>query len=83
MILEELKRRLPENEYNQYDLAIDTSSWTHSGEARVNLGGTAYVDCVLQLEWMHTSGTLTILNPDGATTMVNFTLLNFINVSPF
>lgn len=70
-ILEELKSRLSLEEYNQYQVAIDTSSWTHTGEARVNLTGTAYIDCVLQLEWMQSAGSLTVLNPDGATSMVS------------
>lgn len=42
----------------------------HKGEARVNLGGVSFLDCILQLEWIQTTGTVTILNSDGATTMV-------------
>ncbi|KAJ8966147.1 hypothetical protein NQ314_003710 [Rhamnusium bicolor] len=70
-ILEELRSRLPAQEaYTNYEQAVDTTSWIHSGEARVCLGSTGYVDCILQLEWVQTAGALTILNPDGATTMV-------------
>lgn len=70
-ILQTLKERLPnETAFDTYPKAIDTSSWVHTGEARINLNGTAYIDCILQLEWLHTTGSLTILNPDGATTMV-------------
>lgn len=74
-ILEDLKNRLPKDAFNDYQIAVDTNSWIHSGEARVNLNGVAFVDCVLQLEWMHTTGTLTILNPDGVSNMVNVCLM--------
>lgn len=71
-ILEALRARLPTQDlYSNYHLAIDTTSWTHSGEARVSLNTSAFAECILQLEWVHTNGILTILNPDGATTMVN------------
>ncbi|XP_022901913.1 tectonin beta-propeller repeat-containing protein isoform X3 [Onthophagus taurus] len=75
-ILEDLRLRLdPDDQrFNDYPLAVDTSSWVHTGEARVNLNGNTFVDCVVQLEWVHTSGTLTILNSDGATTMHQFSL---------
>lgn len=70
-ILQELKSRLPsEEQFKNYEIAVDTTSWSHSGEARVSLGSDSFVDCILQLEWIHTCGTLTILNADGATTMV-------------
>ena len=72
-ILDDLKARLSNEErYSHFPPAIDTSSWVHNGEARVNLKGTAFLDCILQLEWICTSGTLTILNPEGASTMVKF-----------
>ncbi|XP_018569624.2 tectonin beta-propeller repeat-containing protein isoform X2 [Anoplophora glabripennis] len=74
-ILEELKARLPaQDAYTNYEQAVDTTSWVHTGEARVSLGSSAFVDCILQLEWVQTTGTLTILNPDGATTMHLFSL---------
>lgn len=70
-ILEELKMRLPSQEaYSHYEHAVDTTSWMHTGEARVSLGSSGFVDCILQLEWVQNIGTLTILNADGATTMV-------------
>ncbi|KAJ8969305.1 hypothetical protein NQ317_016553 [Molorchus minor] len=63
--------RLPcQDAYTSYEQAIDTTSWIHTGEARVSAGSTVFVDCILQLEWVQTIGTLTILNPDGATNMV-------------
>lgn len=70
-ILETLRCRLPGG-FDKYAKAVDTSSWVHKGECRVNLVGSAYVDCILELEWAHTTGSLTVLNPDGATTMVSF-----------
>lgn len=71
-ILDELKARLPaQNEFKDYQVAVDTTSWVHTGEARVNLG-IGFEDCVLQLEWVHNYGTLTVLNQDGVTTMVSF-----------
>lgn len=75
-ILEELKARLPaQDAYTHYEQAVDTTSWVHTGEARVSLGSSAFVDCILQLEWVQTTGALTILNPDGATTMVSINSL--------
>lgn len=48
-----------------------------NGEAKCKLkGGSAYTDCVVELEWISSdsgsldSGTLTVLNVDGATTLV-------------
>lgn len=69
-ILDELKARLPKQDaFKHYQIAVDTTSWVHTAEARVNLGA-AFVDCILQLEWVQNCGTLTILNQDGVTTMV-------------
>ncbi|XP_008194152.1 tectonin beta-propeller repeat-containing protein isoform X3 [Tribolium castaneum] len=73
-ILQELKLRLPTEKYKNWQLAVDTTSWVHSGEARVSWGSGQFVDCVLQLEWVQTTGTLTVLNPDGASTMNLFSL---------
>ncbi|XP_076270197.1 tectonin beta-propeller repeat-containing peroxin 23 isoform X2 [Rhynchophorus ferrugineus] len=74
-ILSDLKARLPNKDvFGLYEPAIDTTSWIHKGEARVNLGASNFVDCILQLEWLQTTGTLTILNSDGATSMHSFTL---------
>lgn len=70
-ILQDLKTRLSAPEcFNNYEQAVDTTSWIHAGEARVN-SGSGYVDCLLQIEWVQTTGSVSILNPDGATTMVN------------
>lgn len=86
-ILNELKSRVPiKDTYVEYQLAVDTASWVHSGEARVSLGGGTstmpqppFVDCILQLEWVQSTGTLTTLNPDGASIMVKL-LQIFINL---
>lgn len=59
-------------------LTLETrSSCVKNGDARCQLkSGKAYEDCILELEWISNtsgyvdSGTLTILNTDGATTMV-------------
>lgn len=58
--------------------AIERSSWVKNGDARCKLkGSNVYEDCVIELEWISSdsgtldAGTLTILNSDGATTMVN------------
>lgn len=69
-ILEELKARGSTDKYKGYEMAVETTSWVHSGEARVSWGSGPFVDCILQLEWVQTTGTLTVLNPDGASTMV-------------
>lgn len=73
-ILQDLKARLLlQDVFVNYEQAVDTTSWIHTGQARISLGCSAsYMDCTLQLEWMHSSGTLTIINPDGATTMVSY-----------
>ncbi|XP_030751064.1 tectonin beta-propeller repeat-containing protein [Sitophilus oryzae] len=74
-ILNDLKTRLPDQDiYSLYESAIETTSWIHVGEARVNLNSQNFVDCILQLEWLQITGTLTILNSDGATTMHSFPL---------
>lgn len=48
-----------------------------NGEAKYKLkNGASFEDCVIELEWISSdsgsldSGTLTVLNPDGATTVV-------------
>lgn len=54
------------------------SSWVKNGDAKCKVkGSTTYEDCVLELEWISSdsgsldSGTITILNSDGATTIVS------------
>ncbi|KAK9870500.1 hypothetical protein WA026_008057 [Henosepilachna vigintioctopunctata] len=74
-ILDALKYRLNDGDkYVDYEMAVDTSSWIQTGEARVSLKKSAYFECCLQLEWQENSGTLTILNPDGASTLASFSL---------
>lgn len=71
-ILDSLKERLPNAEkYDSYEMAVDTSSWVQTGEARVSMKKRPFLECSLQLEWLQNNGTLTILNPDGASTMVS------------
>lgn len=74
-ILDDLKGRLQnsESDFATYEKAIETKSWVRTGEARCSGGpGGAIEDCILSLECHSGSngGTLTILNPDGATTKV-------------
>ncbi|CAH1183527.1 unnamed protein product [Phaedon cochleariae] len=76
-ILEDLQTRLMSKEkYSHYEAAVETTSWVHSGEARVSTGttGSTFVDCILQLEWVLTSGTLTVLHADGASAMYSISL---------
>lgn len=54
------------------------SSWIKNSDAKCKVkGSTTYEDCVIELEWISSdsgsldSGTLTILNSDGATTIVS------------
>lgn len=83
-LLEELRKRLPESDYSKYEAAIDMSSWVKRGEARCLPRGSSihatYEECIIEMEWisnsngaMH-SGTLTVLNPDGATTKMQFSV---------
>lgn len=78
-ILDELRSRIPPasvGDFENYENAVETSSWIRTGEARCllpadgNTVNTMYEDCVLQLEWIGNSGTFTMLHPDGATTKV-------------
>lgn len=71
-ILDDLKKRLPlKHTFSDFELAVNTTSWLHTAEARVHFNSSGYHECILQLEWIENNGTLTILNPDGATTMVS------------
>lgn len=65
------------------------SSWVKNGEAKRKLKGSAiYEDCIVELEWISSdsdtldSGTLTILNPDGVTTLVSYrnSILNSFHI---
>ncbi|KXJ78881.1 hypothetical protein RP20_CCG003236 [Aedes albopictus] len=83
-ILDDLKQRPPgplhESDFALYEKAIEMSSWVKSGEARVAKAGHAFEDCLIELEWVNNqgtgpdSGTLTVLNSDGITTKIQFSL---------
>lgn len=81
-ILEDLKKRLTNQDINfeDYEKAVEMSSWVKSGEARAAKQFGAYEECLIELEWVTScgagldSGTLTILNPDGVTTKMQFSL---------
>ncbi|KAF7379139.1 tectonin beta-propeller repeat-containing protein isoform X1 [Vespula maculifrons] len=80
-ILEELKNRLKgiDLDLSKYEKAIEKSSWVKNGDARCKVkGSNMYQDCIIELEWISSdsgsldSGTLTILNSDGATILMQF-----------
>ncbi|XP_011494826.1 PREDICTED: tectonin beta-propeller repeat-containing protein [Ceratosolen solmsi marchali] len=82
-ILNELKNRLKGLDFDisLYEKAIEKSSWVKNGEAKCKLKGlSAYEDCIVELEWISSDsgscdyGTLTILNADGVTTLVQFSI---------
>lgn len=84
-ILEELKNRGRNVDFDlsRYEKAIERSSWVKNGDARCKLKGSlVYEDCIMELEWISSdsgtldSGTLTILNADGATTIVMIQIIN-------
>ncbi|VEN49848.1 unnamed protein product [Callosobruchus maculatus] len=83
-ILRELRRRTPpDDQFAHYERPGEAAaSWVHKGEARVQRGGDAgsWIDCLLELEWVQEgslgntgsimcTGSLTILNADGASTL--------------
>ncbi|KAK1121372.1 hypothetical protein K0M31_010666 [Melipona bicolor] len=80
-ILEELKKRLQKVQYDRsiYEKVVEKSSWVKNGDAKCKLkGSTSYEDCIIELEWISSdsgsldSGIVTILNSDGATTVMQF-----------
>uniref|UniRef100_A0A182YKR0 Uncharacterized protein n=1 Tax=Anopheles stephensi TaxID=30069 RepID=A0A182YKR0_ANOST len=84
-LLDDLKKRIPANEvesgaFAHYEKAIEMSSWVKSGEARCAKSGHPFEDCLIELEWVNNqgtgpdSGTLTVLNSDGITTKMQFSL---------
>ncbi|KAF7988805.1 hypothetical protein HCN44_007115 [Aphidius gifuensis] len=83
-ILNKLKKRLSNINYdtNNYVNAIEHSSWIKNGDARYKLKCTTnnYDDCIIELEWIssnsdkYDTGTLTILNSNGATTITQFSV---------
>lgn len=89
-ILKELKERLKNVEFDctLYEKAVEKSSWVKNGEAKYKLkNGASFEDCVIELEWISSdsgsldSGTLTVLNPDGATTVIQFPISEIVSVS--
>lgn len=83
-ILEDLKKQSESitnrNEFEMYEKAVEMSSWVKSGEAKATKPFGAFEECLIELEWVSSSGsgldsgTLTILNPDGVTTKMQFSL---------
>ncbi|XP_017792248.1 PREDICTED: tectonin beta-propeller repeat-containing protein [Habropoda laboriosa] len=80
-ILEELKKRLETVKHDPeiYEKVVEKSSWVKNGDAKCKVKGSAsYEDCVIELEWISSdsgsldSGIVTILNSDGATTIMQF-----------
>ncbi|XP_033340443.1 tectonin beta-propeller repeat-containing peroxin 23 isoform X2 [Megalopta genalis] len=80
-ILDELKKRLQKIQYDPliYEKVVEKSSWVKNGDAKCKVkGSTTYEDCIIELEWISSdsgsldSGTITILNANGATTIVQF-----------
>lgn len=81
--LDQLKRRSEawkDLDLEKYEKAVEMSSWVKSGEARAQKPGGIFEDCLIELEWVSSagngldSGTLTVLNPDGVTTKMQFSL---------
>lgn len=86
-IVEELAKQANKvngmEEREKYELAVDTSSWVKTGEAKVAKMNGQFEECLIELEWVSSStgggpgmdsGTLTIMNPDGVTTKMQFSL---------
>lgn len=80
-ILEELKSRnaRQENGFEDYEKVAQTSSWVKSGEVRIARVNGLYEDCLIELEWVSSvsgmdSGTFTVLNSDGISTKMQFSL---------
>ncbi|XP_035793382.1 tectonin beta-propeller repeat-containing protein-like [Anopheles albimanus] len=85
-LLNDLKQRLAANDldtdaFAHYEQAITMGSWVKTGEARCAKPGLPFEDCLIELEWVQgnqengpESGTLTVLNSDGITTKMQFSL---------
>lgn len=89
-ILEELKKRLQQVQYeaSAYEKVVEKSSWVKNGDAKCKTkSNTSYEDCVIELEWISSdsgfldSGTVTILNSDGATTIMQFPVSEIMSVA--
>ncbi|XP_008548798.1 tectonin beta-propeller repeat-containing protein isoform X1 [Microplitis demolitor] len=88
-ILEELKNRMKDVNFDMStcEKAIERSSWVKNGDAKCKLkGSNNYEDCVIELEWISSDGgsldfgTLTVLNADGATTVMQFPVTEIVCV---
>ncbi|XP_014203430.1 tectonin beta-propeller repeat-containing protein [Copidosoma floridanum] len=88
-ILSELKSRMKnvDFDFSLCEKAIEKSSWVKNGEAKCKLKGSAtFEECIVELEWISSdtgsldSGTVTILNPDGATALVQFPISEIVCV---
>lgn len=82
-LLENLKKREDKTidlDLEKYEKAIEMSSWIKTGEAKMSRPGGNYEECIIELEWVSStgagldSGTLTVLNPDGVQTKMQFSL---------
>ncbi|KAK0174364.1 hypothetical protein PV327_010141 [Microctonus hyperodae] len=82
-ILEALRSRMNSLNFDtsKWEKAIDRSSWIKHGDARYKLkGSNTYEDCAVELEWISSdnstldTGMLTVLNVDGITTLIQFSV---------
>lgn len=74
--IDKLCRRIGDFDHSTYEKAIETSSWVKSIEAKFAKLADGFDDCLIELEWLSSSGsgTLTILNVDGVTTKLQISL---------
>lgn len=74
-LLSNLSKRFAKLEIDRekYAVAVKLTSWVKNGKAKIIRHSNALVDCLLELEWISStnsvtgSGTLTVLNEDGVT----------------
>lgn len=68
-LLDRLKARFEKVEIDpeKYVVAVKLTSWVKNGKAKIVRNANTLVDCQLELEWISTTGTLTLLNEDGVT----------------
>lgn len=86
-ILDDLKTRNVKTMtgFEEYEKAMETSSWVKSGEVRISRVNGLYEDCLIELEYVSSasgldSGTFTVLNADGVTTKMQFSLSEITSV---
>ena len=86
-ILEDLKTRNGKvaTGFETYEKPIETSSWVKSGEVRIARVNGTFDDCLIELEWVSSgsdmdSGTFTVLNSDGVSTKMQFSLSEITSV---